>query len=158
MNTLKRPLVLATCMSVPVLLLPQSSDAFQTSIVSSTNSAAASRTSSFTQLHMKQAPAVDESVTKRTQGLSAVSIADDWDIDEVGTIDQSNFIQDNVLPVASTAMLITGNTIGAGMLVLPDLAAGPGMMLSTSIFVLVIAMSPVVATFANIVVVPEPVV
>ena len=118
-----------------VLLLPQSSDAFQTSIVSSTNSAAASRTSSFTQLHMKQAPAVDESVTKRTQGLSAVSIADDWDIDEVGTIDQSNFIQDNVLPVASTAMLITGNTIGAGMLVLPDLAAGPGMMLSTSIFV-----------------------
>ena len=39
-----------------------------------------------------------------------------------------------VIPVLSASLLITGNTVGAGMLVLPELAAGPGMAVATSIF------------------------
>lgn len=43
-------------------------------------------------------------------------------------------VQNHVLPVLSASLLITGNTVGAGMLVLPDLAAGPGLGISTTIF------------------------
>ena len=39
-------------------------------------------------------------------------------------------------PVVSAALLITGNTFGAGSLVLPTLAAGPGLGPSTAVFVL----------------------
>jgi tyrosine-specific transport protein len=37
------------------------------------------------------------------------------------------------LPVLSAACLITGNTVGASMLVLPDMAAGPGMGITSGI-------------------------
>ena len=37
-------------------------------------------------------------------------------------------------PVVSAALLVTGNTVGAGCLVLPQLAAGPGLAASTGIF------------------------
>lgn len=47
--------------------------------------------------------------------------------------DQS-FLTETILPVLTTSLLITGNTVGAGMLVLPELASGPGMGISTSIF------------------------
>ena len=49
--------------------------------------------------------------------------------------------QDSILPVLSTAMLITSNTVGASMLVLPDLAAGPGMGISSVILVGAFAMN-----------------
>ena len=36
-------------------------------------------------------------------------------------------VSDAVIPVVSAALLITGNTVGAGCLVLPELATGPGL-------------------------------
>lgn len=43
-------------------------------------------------------------------------------------------IESFILPVASAALMITGNTVGASMLVLPDLVAGPGPMISFGVF------------------------
>ena len=45
-----------------------------------------------------------------------------------------SFIRNFVLPVGSASLMITGNTVGAGMLVLPELSSGPGMTISTGIF------------------------
>jgi tyrosine-specific transport protein len=47
---------------------------------------------------------------------------------------KNNLMETTLLPVLTTSLMITGNTVGAGMLVLPELAAGPGMGISTSIF------------------------
>lgn len=41
-----------------------------------------------------------------------------------------SFLESFIVPVGSASLMITGNTVGAGMLVLPELAAGPGMGLS----------------------------
>jgi hypothetical protein len=46
----------------------------------------------------------------------------------------TGFVKNFIVPVGSASLMITGNTVGAGMLVLPELAAGPGMTLSTAIF------------------------
>jgi len=40
-----------------------------------------------------------------------------------------------LFPVISAALLITSNTVGASMMVLPGLAQGPGMIASSGIFV-----------------------
>jgi hypothetical protein len=37
--------------------------------------------------------------------------------------------------VVTTALMVTGNTIGAGALVLPEIAAKPGMAISVGLFV-----------------------
>ena len=39
----------------------------------------------------------------------------------------------NFLPVVSAALLITSNTVGASMMVLPGLAQGPGMIVSSGL-------------------------
>lgn len=84
----------------------------------------------------------DMYVTRRRDPLSATSIADPWtdkDI-EPSTLrldlanDQRNFVEMTLLPIASTSLLITGNTVGAGMLILPELAARPGMAISMTIY------------------------
>ena len=41
-----------------------------------------------------------------------------------------------VLPIVSCALLITGNTVGAGCLVLPELAVGPGLLNITILYIL----------------------
>ena len=134
-KTLRIALVVATgvCMS-----LFQRSEALQsTTMIRSLSQLQSSSIDSplySMRLDMKQG-AGDESLTKRTLGLSAASIADDWAIEGNSILPDGGFLKDSILPVVSTALLITGNTIGAGMLVLPDLAAGPGMGLSTAIFV-----------------------
>jgi tyrosine-specific transport protein len=51
------------------------------------------------------------------------------------SIPDANFLEQFLLPVLSTALLITGNTVGASMLVLPELAAGPGMAISSGVLV-----------------------
>jgi hypothetical protein len=68
------------------------------------------------------------------QKLSAVSVADEWVEDQGDSIQKSNFMEASILPVLSTSLMITGNTVGAGMLVLPELTSGPGMGISSSIF------------------------
>ena len=40
----------------------------------------------------------------------------------------------NIQPILSTALLVTGNTVGASCLVLPEMAARPGMAVSTALF------------------------
>ena len=44
-----------------------------------------------------------------------------------------SFVQNFAVPVGSASLMVTSNTVGAGMLVLPELASGPGMTLSTAI-------------------------
>lgn len=48
----------------------------------------------------------------------------------VPNIPHQSLIESFIVPVASASMMITGNTVGAGMLVLPDLVSGLGPMLS----------------------------
>ena len=43
-------------------------------------------------------------------------------------------LDDMVLPVLWTSLLVTSNTVGAGMLVLPELCVGPGMGISMGLF------------------------
>lgn len=74
----------------------------------------------------------DEGLSRRIESLSATSVADKWKEDENDST-KINF-QETILPVLCTSLMITGNTVGAGMLVLPELAAGPGMEISSSIF------------------------
>jgi len=49
-------------------------------------------------------------------------------------VQERSFDSSSILPVLSAALLITGNTVGAGCLVLPELAAGPGLGAVTAIF------------------------
>ncbi|KAL3939794.1 MAG: hypothetical protein SGBAC_005547 [Bacillariaceae sp.] len=43
-------------------------------------------------------------------------------------------MQDFIMPVVCSSLLITSNTVGAGMLVLPELVQGPGMGVSMGLF------------------------
>ena len=45
--------------------------------------------------------------------------------EELGDISQ-NPLQDVMMPVLTTSLLITANTVGAGTMILPEVAAGPG--------------------------------
>ena len=81
---------------------------------------------------------------KRVNALSASIVSnDEWSNDDSSSssINSSLFrdlsrnkMETTLLPVLTTSLMITGNTVGAGMLVLPELAAGPGMGISTTIF------------------------
>ena len=81
-------------------------------------------------------------VKRRRDPLAASSIADPWTDKETEprtlrldlANNQRNLVEMTLLPVASTSLLITGNTVGAGMLILPELAARPGMAISMTIF------------------------
>ena len=87
--------------------------------------------------------------SRRIEKLSAVAIAEEWDFvgdninlnnrnDDSSTSAPSldtDFFTSTILPVISASLMVTGNTVGAGMLVLPELAAGPGMAISSSIFI-----------------------
>mmetsp|Transcript_7340 Transcript_7340/g.11613 ORF Transcript_7340/g.11613 Transcript_7340/m.11613 type:complete len:507 (-) Transcript_7340:161-1681(-) len=69
----------------------------------------------------------------RRQGrnLLASSVADFMTEAETGIrFPQQGFVENFLFPVASASLMITGNTVGAGMLVLPELMVGPGPVLS----------------------------
>lgn len=51
---------------------------------------------------------------------------------QAASLDKS--LQEFWMPVISTSLLITGNTFGAGSLVLPELVQGPGLSASSGIF------------------------
>lgn len=42
-------------------------------------------------------------------------------------------IIDSIVPIGSAALLITSNTVGAGMMTLPQLAAGPGILATSGL-------------------------
>lgn len=44
------------------------------------------------------------------------------------SIPQNNFDMESISAIISCSLLITGNTVGAGTIVLPEVAAGPGML------------------------------
>ena len=41
--------------------------------------------------------------------------------------------ENGLMDILSAALLITGNTVGAGTMVLPEIAAGPGLGMSTAL-------------------------
>jgi tyrosine-specific transport protein len=115
----------------------QSSPAFLAADLQSRTASSACR------LKMKKTGVFEDSSVRRRKGdLYAISIADASGInmDETKTpnplleVFESSFVESSLLPVLSAALLITGNTVGATMLVLPDVATGPGMSISTGIF------------------------
>jgi tyrosine-specific transport protein len=83
-----------------------------------------------------QQPIVKDDSPRLTSDLSAYS-SDVTEFDEfTGTsMPKPTFLENFLLPIISTSLMITGNTVGAGMLVLPDLAAGPGMGVSSAVLV-----------------------
>jgi len=46
------------------------------------------------------------------------------------TIPEPSLLESFIIPVSTASLMITGNTVGAGMLVLPEVIAGPGPMMS----------------------------
>ena len=76
----------------------------------------------------------DETTRKLDASLSSISIDSEWGINEEDTSDLA-FFKESLIPVLTASLMITGNTVGAGMLVLPELATGPGMGTSASIAV-----------------------
>jgi hypothetical protein len=77
----------------------------------------------------------DGAANRRMKSLHVVSIGDEWDTRDKSSLFDSNFLESSVMPILSTSLMITGKMIGADMLALPEFAAGPGMGVSTSLFV-----------------------
>lgn len=76
---------------------------------------------------------------KRDNPLSASSLALEMEEEKVQL--RVNSLLSEVLPVLSASLLVTGNTIGAGSLVLPDLVAGPGLAPSIGVFLFAYVMN-----------------
>lgn len=88
--------------------------------------------SSVTQLDMQQPGRSEE---KSPLSLSAyTSEAVDYDENDAATLEPS-ILETFILPVFTASLMVTGNTVGAGMLVLPDVVAGPGPMTSFGVMV-----------------------
>jgi tyrosine-specific transport protein len=67
---------------------------------------------------------------KRDHPLKAAVVGSEYNQEQ----SDQTFGESFLFPVLSAAMLITGNTVGAGCLVLPDIAAGPGLATTSGIF------------------------
>lgn len=71
--------------------------------------------------------------------LSAASISDGFapsDLIRYRTDDVLDSLSENAknfIPIISAAFLLTSNTVGASMMVLPDLARGPGLLVSSGL-------------------------
>ena len=50
-------------------------------------------------------------------------------------IPEPSLLDSFVIPVCTASLMVTGNTVGAGMLVLPEVIAGPGPMLSFGVMI-----------------------
>jgi hypothetical protein len=90
---------------------------------------------SHSRLYMQQPKKED---SKRLQGSDLFAFARDstrLEGMDYRTIPDPSVQEGFLLPVLSSSLLITGNTIGAGILVLPELAGGPGMAVSTVVLV-----------------------
>eukprot|EP00816_Leptocylindrus_hargravesii_P004405 CAMPEP_0196814974 /NCGR_PEP_ID=MMETSP1362-20130617/47147_1 /TAXON_ID=163516 /ORGANISM="Leptocylindrus danicus, Strain CCMP1856" /LENGTH=518 /DNA_ID=CAMNT_0042191785 /DNA_START=118 /DNA_END=1674 /DNA_ORIENTATION=+ len=68
-----------------------------------------------------------------------VEVMKDYVISAVVEVDRgtttSTWMEDVVMPIISTSLLITANTVGAGTMILPDVAAGPGFAAMVAAFV-----------------------
>lgn len=70
----------------------------------------------------------------KISSLSALAI-DSSQSGSFGLSNEDDSFWSSIQPVLSAALLITGNTVGASCLVLPDMAARPGMAISSLLFV-----------------------
>jgi len=50
-------------------------------------------------------------------------------------IPEPSLLDSFIIPVSTASLMVTGNTVGAGMLVLPEVIAGPGPMLSFGVMI-----------------------
>lgn len=48
----------------------------------------------------------------------------------------NDIIKDSIVPIGSASLLITSNTVGAGMMTLPELASGPGLLATSGLMIL----------------------
>ncbi|CAB9517372.1 Tryptophan-specific transport protein [Seminavis robusta] len=74
------------------------------------------------------------------QPLRAVAVAEDLEGQQRGEEGENLLSTDGLGQVLSGASLVTGSTVGAGMLILPSLAAGPGFAISTAMFLAIYAL------------------
>lgn len=84
----------------------------------------------------------DNQRQKLSLSVSASELLDydynyDYDIIQKTTasIPEPSLLESFILPVASASLMITGNTVGAGMLALPAVVAGPGPILSFGVMI-----------------------
>lgn len=81
---------------------------------------------------------------KSSLATSTLSMAYDLTVDEYISLPSSQQLpssrkdttvtsQGGLADIASAVMLITGNTVGAGMMAIPQIAAGPGLGMSTAL-------------------------
>ncbi len=70
----------------------------------------------------------DESRTKAMKTATMGSSND-------AAVVESSLLENFILPVFTASLMVTGNTVGAGMLVIPDVVAGPGPMLSFGVMI-----------------------
>ena len=79
---------------------------------------------------------------KSSLATSTLSLAYDFTVDEYIRLSPSQTIpssqretssQSGLADIASAVMLVTGNTVGAGMMAIPQIAAGPGLGMSTAL-------------------------
>jgi tyrosine-specific transport protein len=95
----------------------------------------------FTILDMRPTGLDEAARITRGQKMSAFSSTAEASMDFKQTalerrngVSETSFLDEFMLPVLFASLLITSNTVGAGMLVLPDLAAGLGMGIATIVF------------------------
>ena len=77
---------------------------------------------------------------KRDQSSLLSAVAIEAPMDGFG-FEGSESLWSAIQPVLSTALLITGNTVGASCLVLPEMAAKPGMSDSFNLTITIHVMS-----------------
>lgn len=79
---------------------------------------------------------------KSSLATSTLNLAYDFTVDEYIRLSPSQTMsssqrettsQSGLADIASAVMLITGNTVGAGMMAIPTIAAGPGLGMSTAL-------------------------
>jgi hypothetical protein len=86
-------------------------------------------------LASKLVPRIDAGTTKRHSSLIDARVSSSMQRNKSShKIPTTNSaIQDSIVPIGSAALLITSNTVGAGMMTLPELASGPGLLATSGL-------------------------
>jgi len=65
---------------------------------------------------------------------TATTMTADYTINEP-TILEPSILESFIIPVSTASLMVTGNTVGAGMLVIPEVIAGPGPLMSFGVMI-----------------------
>lgn len=99
---------------------------------SSSPSSSSTRTSSSTRKAASSAISSSSNINLSSTTSSSTNIILSWIQQQYET-----FIPESFIKILSAALLITSNTVGASMMVLPSLASGPGLMISSSVICII---------------------